>query len=881
MVLQINLFRIPRYASYILVSNCFKNKFGLLKRDFKLVYKAKSDRARILLKNRGMEKIEKFLDEDNLVQRATVNEIQSDHDKCCKKNEETKAALISQENETAQHHTGHIDERKDKSDKTQKVAEQTNDQSKSKRQEQIMNLVILKNEISQEKFYEIKNGLVTQEDDVDEKYGETEIIDQKSDSKSKLKSETQENIHFTMEILDLGESQNIEFKLQTNETVSKLNDFLKKSPLMIGKSALKAKLCDKILNKDEENGIDKSLITEGQTLKTRLDLTNKDTSEKDRIKSVDIQEKSIYSNSYHKTAHTSIEKENSIANIDIRDIVTPLWKYPYSEQILIKQRALDHFLGKNGLKCSSAIIPFEFGNLQRNSFEFAFGYKPDGTGCLGFRGVKYVENKNMVFDPFQVDFISEDLKDKMSKIQKMLNIEKFRRLIYDRETRKGLLRMLKVKINTSNQYIAIVDIEHISDSDLVLPSEKNTVLTKETFPSEYSDIYDFIDALPFENLFLTFNKGDFEGFSTTELYTIRGASTIPQEINDYTFRIAPFGFFQCNIYILGQIIEKIISQSDPINHFLLDLCCGQMTLGILLSSHFKMVLGIENHRQSILSFYENQKRNTLSNCKILEEDVNKVSIRTLINNITESSEVRLEIDQLSGSSLRKKEKYERNVVSIEADYNSREPQNSTEGTKILNDSQNLSERQNHQEVKAKNLTQDSKNISTAKVFEISQDSERIKSSGHMEAIIFDEYAKKDQNIINIEARNQVERDKNKFSQAKIELFHSETGINNTSMNRQYDALYPEKKKNSSSFIAILDPPRAGVHKDLIKRIRKIPQIKELFFISCDYKQTIINAKDLIREESKAYGKSFKLIDTTCFDMFVGTKNLEVLFHFRR
>lgn len=41
-------------------------------------------------------------------------------------------------------------------------------------------------------------------------------------------------------------------------------------------------------------------------------------------------------------------------------------------------------------------------------------------------------------------------------------------------------------------------------------------------------------------------------------------------------------------------------------------------------------------------------------------------------------------------------------------------------------------------------------------------------------------------------------------------------------------------------VAILDPPRAGVHPSVIKSIRECPLIKRIYFISCDAQAAVQN-----------------------------------------
>lgn len=412
-----------------------------------------------------------------------------------------------------------------------------------------------------------------------------------------------------------------------------------------------------------------------------------------------------------------------IEEIDIRDIVTPLWKESYSNQLIIKKNILDKFLLQNNLINSSNEIldsSFEKNSLLRNSMEFAIGFTSDEKGSLGFRGTSFMNNQNLVFDPICILFINENLKRKIQFINEELNKKSY--LIYDRITKKGYLRMLKLKINTSNEYIAVLDINHLDKIDIL---DQNISLDKINFLKLFKNgenLFDFINMLPFENIQITLNNSQFEGFRPNNIFEFRGKKTILQKVNDFTFNLSAFGFFQCNVSILEKIIDKISQNFLKENKILLDLCCGQMTLGILLSKYFKFIFGVENNKSSFEDFKKVIEINDIKNCKFISEDINKFSIENI------------------------------------------------------------------------------------------------------------------------------------FHEIQIE----------------------------SKCTAILDPPRAGVNQKVIQRIRKLNEINEIFFISCDYKQSLNNIIGLTRPESNNYpNEPFKIKNVWGFDMFVGTKKIEVLYHLRR
>jgi tRNA (uracil-5-)-methyltransferase len=83
-------------------------------------------------------------------------------------------------------------------------------------------------------------------------------------------------------------------------------------------------------------------------------------------------------------------------------------------------------------------------------------------------------------------------------------------------------------------------------------------------------------------------------------------------------------------------------------------------------------------------------------------------------------------------------------------------------------------------------------------------------------------------------------------------------------------------------IAILDPPRAGVHSTVIKSVRDCSSIETVIFVACDAQQSSSNWIDLCRPTSNKYsGQPFQLVRVQGFDMFPQTTGFEMVLEFRR
>ncbi|BHF64296.1 tRNA methyltransferase 2 [Sparganum proliferum] len=85
-------------------------------------------------------------------------------------------------------------------------------------------------------------------------------------------------------------------------------------------------------------------------------------------------------------------------------------------------------------------------------------------------------------------------------------------------------------------------------------------------------------------------------------------------------------------------------------------------------------------------------------------------------------------------------------------------------------------------------------------------------------------------------------------------------------------LAPDKQ-----IVAILDPPRAGVHPGVIEVLRRCSRIRQLIFVACDLAAAIPNFISLARPPSKKFiGDPFLPTLACCVDLFPQTPNIEVV-----
>ncbi|CAO3648323.1 unnamed protein product [Mucor hiemalis] len=83
-------------------------------------------------------------------------------------------------------------------------------------------------------------------------------------------------------------------------------------------------------------------------------------------------------------------------------------------------------------------------------------------------------------------------------------------------------------------------------------------------------------------------------------------------------------------------------------------------------------------------------------------------------------------------------------------------------------------------------------------------------------------------------------------------------------------------------IAVLDPPRNGVHASVIRAVREAPHINRVIYISCDSKQALPNFVSLCRPTSNKFkGLPFKPVRAVSVDLFPHTDHCELMIEFER
>ncbi|XP_051153093.1 tRNA (uracil-5-)-methyltransferase homolog A [Leptopilina boulardi] len=90
------------------------------------------------------------------------------------------------------------------------------------------------------------------------------------------------------------------------------------------------------------------------------------------------------------------------------------------------------------------------------------------------------------------------------------------------------------------------------------------------------------------------------------------------------------------------------------------------------------------------------------------------------------------------------------------------------------------------------------------------------------------------------------------------------------------------RSTKPTLVAVVDPPRAGLHQRALLALRKAKNLNRLVYISCDPKAAIKNLVDLARANSKHYsGEPLVPVKAVPVDMFPFTRHCELIIYLER
>uniref|UniRef100_A0A8C4Z760 tRNA (uracil(54)-C(5))-methyltransferase n=1 Tax=Gadus morhua TaxID=8049 RepID=A0A8C4Z760_GADMO len=306
-----------------------------------------------------------------------------------------------------------------------------------------------------------------------------------------------------------------------------------------------------------------------------------------------------------------VEEDSEPFSVQIANVVTPLWKVPYEEQLRRKQQEVEGVLqrlakeiGKYNNMCCPLedIQPSPSLTEYRNKCEFLISMGADGEDkTVGFRLGKYKGGSCAVVGPAETTHVSAEAKRVVAAFQKFIRTTEYS--TYSPETYDGHWKQLTVRTSRTKQAMAMIYFN----------------------PQKLAE--EELDALK-NSLRKFFTEGEGADSGVTSLYFVRegqrtapkpedspcelvdGESSIQEELLGLKFRISPQSFFQVDPVTPPLLYSKVgeWAQLDQ-DSTVLDVCCGTGTIGLSLAKRVKKVIGIEMCKEAV----EDAKHNVWTN----------------------------------------------------------------------------------------------------------------------------------------------------------------------------------------------------------------------------------------------------------------------------
>ncbi|XP_061115501.1 tRNA (uracil-5-)-methyltransferase homolog A [Conger conger] len=314
----------------------------------------------------------------------------------------------------------------------------------------------------------------------------------------------------------------------------------------------------------------------------------------------------------------------------IADVVTPLWKVPYEEQLKRKEQEVEAILQRLAREIGNnnrAMLPWLFVQKEkhnkmccplepirpspvqteyRNKCEFLVGIGANGEDkTVGFRLGKYKGGSCAVVGPSESIHVPPEAKKVVQAFQDYIRTTSYS--VYSPETYEGHWKQLTVRTSRTGQVMIMVyfNPQKLEEEELgrLKSSLKQCFTEGEGKESGVTSLY-----------FVREGQRTSPNVEDLPCELVAGESWIHEELLGLKFRISPHSFFQVNTRATEVLYSAVgeWAQLDQ-DSTVLDVCCGTGTIGISLGKRVKKVIGIELCQEAVEDAKVNAKLNGLTN----------------------------------------------------------------------------------------------------------------------------------------------------------------------------------------------------------------------------------------------------------------------------
>uniref|UniRef100_A0A0A9GCP7 C3H1-type domain-containing protein n=1 Tax=Arundo donax TaxID=35708 RepID=A0A0A9GCP7_ARUDO len=562
-----------------------------------------------------------------------------------------------------------------------------------------------------------------------------------------------------------------------------------------------------------------------------------------------------------------------------RDAVTPLAHMPYNDQLEHKKHSMAQILKRltrNARKACPPAIPLpnwvlkskEIGGLPcqlegilespvvdgyRNKCEFSVGYSLEGKKTVGFMLGNFREGVTAVEEPVNCPNVSGISCKYALMFQDFLQSSSVP--LWSRIDNCGFWRQFTVREGRSPaQAVVSQNAEsHISEVMLIVQvcsTGVDEALMKEEFDKLSAALLQGAATcsppLPLTAIVVQDHKG-ISNAAPADCPLIPllmpkegdqleagtdDKTRIHDHISNLKFSISPTAFFQVNtlaaerLYTLAGDWANLDSDT-----LLFDVCCGTGTIGLTLAHRVGMVVGIEMNESAISDAHRNALINGIKNCRFVcgkAEDV----MGSLLTEYLGSPQQDMAASE-SNSEIN-------DTIKNEDIFDCSENNGENMDSSTL-------ENDNGESEQPRNTLVDHPTCATDE--EVKGNSvDRVKKENDGSHDEYDEAAGEQKcgeaSLINDESIDATSADS---------LEHGKTCQDGSSIpNNDVVAATACQFKN---VVAIVDPPRVGLHPTVIKALRTHPRIRRLVYISCNPDSLVANAIELCTPTSEKQEKN--------------------------
>uniref|UniRef100_A0A0K0FKW0 tRNA (uracil(54)-C(5))-methyltransferase n=1 Tax=Strongyloides venezuelensis TaxID=75913 RepID=A0A0K0FKW0_STRVS len=330
------------------------------------------------------------------------------------------------------------------------------------------------------------------------------------------------------------------------------------------------------------------------------------------------------------------------SNVDVRDIVTPLYHLPYDKQLEKKDNASKEVL-KNLIESMekididnidvelNKIIPSPKSEEYRNKNEFNIGYDKDSNPCIGYTGGRFVEGKRVQLPIYACTHLTSNTKEIVKILEEYVKNSSLP--VFDEMDNKGFWKMITIRDFVQDTMLIVTTYPQEPDKEDVVNQTK-----KDICDLFLKNTKDFENQTCFvSSIYWQVQKDAFD----PKVYThIGGTPYIYETILGTRFRLGVASFFQTNSYGAAVLFETILNfsdvsrvgnLSDDKNFLFLDICCGAGAISLaiynqiikknpkIVNTQKMAIVGVEIVPEAIEDANKNANENTIDDkvCKFI------------------------------------------------------------------------------------------------------------------------------------------------------------------------------------------------------------------------------------------------------------------------